>query len=60
MHTKIHQDGVLLWGELLQQVVVGGVGGKLALGQTMPQTMLMAEEQPHLSTSAFGNSCTQR
>lgn len=51
---------MLLCGELLQQVMVGGVGRMLTLGQPVTQPVLMGKKQPHLPTSAFGDPCTQR
>lgn len=51
---------MLLCGELLEQVLVGGVWGLLALGQSVTQPVLMGKEQPHLSPPALGNTCAQR
>ena len=57
--TQVHQDGVLLGGELLQQVLVGRVGGGvLARGRPVPQAMLMGEEEPHLPAFALRNAWT--
>lgn len=51
---------MLLSGQLLQQVVVGGVGGELTLGQSVSQPVLVGKEQPDLPSPAFRNTCTQR
>lgn len=51
---------MLLCGELLEQVVVGGVRGLLTLGQPVTQPVLMGKEQPDLPTPALGNTCTER
>lgn len=51
---------MLLCGELLEQVLVGGVWGLLTLGQPVTQPVLMGKEQPHLPPPTFGNTCTQR
>ena len=47
---------MLLRGELLQQIVVGGVRGMLTLGQSVTQPVLMGKEQPDLPTPALGNT----
>lgn len=47
---------MLLCGELLEQVVVGGVGGALALGQPVVQPVLMGQQHPDLSSPVLGNT----
>lgn len=51
---------MLLCGELLEQVLVGGVWGLLTLGQPVTQPVLMGKEQPHFPAPALGNTCAQR
>lgn len=49
---------MLLGRELLQQVLVGGVGGAVLAcrGQPLAQAMLVGEEEPHLAAPALGNA----
>lgn len=49
---------MLLRGELLQQVVVGGVGGGLALGHPVVQPVLVRQQHPDLSAPVLGNTYT--
>lgn len=51
---------MLLCGELLQQILVGGVRDVLTGGQSVTQPVLMGKQQPDLPTPAFGNTCTER
>jgi len=53
---------VLLGRELLQQVLVGGVGGAVLAcgGQPLAQAMLVGEEEPHLAAPALGNAWGNR
>lgn len=47
---------MLLCGQLLQQVLVGGVRGVLPLGEAVMQPVLMGKEQPDLATPVLRNA----
>ena len=52
---------MLLGRELLQQVLVGGVGREeLALVQPVAQAVLVGQEEPHLAAPALRHAWTPR
>lgn len=51
---------MLLCGELLEQIMIGCVGGMQTLGQPVAEPMLMGKKQPNVSTSVLGNTCREK
>lgn len=51
---------MLLCGELLEQIMIGCVGGMQTLGQPVAEPMLMGKKQPNVSTSVLGNTCGEK
>ena len=53
--TQVDEDSVLVYGELLQQFLVGFVLGDIAIGQAI-QFLLLTDELPDLSSSGLGDA----
>lgn len=58
IQTQVDQDGVLLCCQLLEKILIRCIRGLLPLWQAVTQTMLLEEQEPHLTSPAFRNPCS--
>lgn len=56
IQTEVDQDGVLLCCELLEEILIRRFRRLLPLRQTVTQTILLEEEEPHLTSPTFGDT----
>lgn len=58
--TQIYEDGMLLRGELFQQLFVRRVIGRGSGGDRLPEQVLLGEELPDLAAVLPRNACQRR
>lgn len=51
--TQVHQDGMLLRCQLLQEIFVGDVGRLLLIWEPVSDAVLHGQELPNFSPAAF-------
>lgn len=55
--TQVYEDGVLLGGELLEQLLVGHVIGWWPGGDSLPEQVLLREKLPNLASVLPRDAC---
>lgn len=55
--TQVYEDGVLLGGELLEQLFVRHVIGRWSGGYSLPEQVLLGEKLPDLAAMLPRDAC---